>query len=91
MAESFAALASGRGAVMEIAGDPGMGKTRLLGRLAQLASGHGARVARSTALRGNTIARQLFRDAWADVPAPARSSSTTSTWPTRPPRNCWPG
>jgi DNA-binding CsgD family transcriptional regulator/tetratricopeptide (TPR) repeat protein len=70
MAEAVAALASGRGAVLEIAGDPGMGKTRLLGRLAQLASGHGARVARSTALRGNTIPRQLFRDAWADVPAP---------------------
>ncbi|MEY9928232.1 DNA-binding CsgD family transcriptional regulator [Catenulispora sp. GP43] len=70
MTEAVAALASGRGAVLEIAGDPGMGKTRLLGRLAQLASGHGARVARSTALRGNTIPRQLFRDAWADVPAP---------------------
>ena len=75
MAEAVTALASGRGAVLEIAGDPGMGKTRLLGRLAQLASGHGARVARSTALRGNTIPRQLFRDAWADVPAPETSDS----------------
>lgn len=73
MAEAVAALASGRGAVLEIAGDPGMGKTRLLGRLAQLASGQGARVTRSTALRGNTIPRQLFRDAWADVPAPEDS------------------
>jgi DNA-binding CsgD family transcriptional regulator len=75
MAEAVAALASGRGAVLEIAGDPGMGKTRLLGRLAQLASGQGARVARSTALRGNTIARQLFRDAWADVPAPGSTEN----------------
>ncbi|WP_194895629.1 helix-turn-helix transcriptional regulator [Catenulispora pinisilvae] len=75
MAEAFAALASGRGAVLEIAGDPGMGKTRLLGRIAQLASGQGARVARSNGLRGNTIARQLFRDAWADVPAPDLTES----------------
>ena len=75
MAEAVAALASGRGAVLEVAGDPGMGKTRLLGRLAQLASGQGARVARSTALRGNTIPRQLFRDAWADVPAPEPAES----------------
>jgi len=75
MAEAVAALASGHGAVLEIAGDPGMGKTRLLGRLAQLASGQGARVARSTALRGNTIPRQLFRDAWADVPAPEGSEN----------------
>ncbi|NUR63808.1 MAG: ATP-binding protein, partial [Catenulispora sp.] len=64
------ALQSGRGAVLEIAGDPGMGKTRLLGLLAELAEGSGARVARSRALRGTATPRQLFRDAFADVPAP---------------------
>ena len=69
------ALGSGRGTVLEIAGDPGMGKTRLLGLLAELAGDAGARIARSTALRGTTTPRQLFRDAWADVPAPGLADS----------------
>ena len=75
LAAAVEALASGRGAVLEIAGDPGMGKTRLLAVLAELAEGSGARVARSTALRGTATPRQLFRDAFADVPAPGLADS----------------
>ncbi|WP_344659532.1 helix-turn-helix transcriptional regulator [Catenulispora subtropica] len=69
------ALGSGRGAVLEIAGDPGAGKTRLLALLAERAGAAGARIARSTALRGTGAPRQLFRDAWADVPAPGLADS----------------
>ncbi|MGC0415569.1 AAA family ATPase [Embleya sp. AB8] len=56
-------LGTGRGTVLEIAGDPGIGKTRLMGVLAELAEQHGIAVARAHALRGNTVRYQVFRDA----------------------------
>lgn len=69
IAAAVAALDTGRGAVLEIAGEPGMGKTSLLGLVVELAERRGARLARATALRGAAPSRQLFRDAWADLPA----------------------
>ncbi|MEY9842193.1 LuxR C-terminal-related transcriptional regulator [Streptacidiphilus sp. EB103A] len=62
------AMGSGHGAVLEIAGDPGIGKTRLISVLAELAGGCGVQVARAHAVRGNTTAYQVFRDAWGDRP-----------------------
>ncbi|MEZ0090967.1 LuxR C-terminal-related transcriptional regulator [Streptacidiphilus sp. EB129] len=60
------AMGSGQGAVLEIAGDPGIGKTRLLSVLAELAGRRGVRVARAHAVRGNSTAYQVFREAWPD-------------------------
>jgi hypothetical protein len=60
------ALGSTRGAVLEIAGDPGIGRTRLLGVLAELAERRGVRVARAHATRRGTAPYQVFRDAWGD-------------------------
>ncbi|WP_055523528.1 helix-turn-helix transcriptional regulator [Streptomyces graminilatus] len=45
-------LTEGRGAVLEITGEPGIGKTALLGLLAERAAGAGALVARAHAARG---------------------------------------
>lgn len=72
------ALAAGRGTVVEIAGDPGIGKTSLLGVLAALAGRAGIRVLRAHAVRGARVHRQapgrrvpyqVFRDAWGDRPS----------------------
>ncbi|WP_162795568.1 AAA family ATPase, partial [Nonomuraea lactucae] len=69
------ALAAGRGTVVEIAGDPGIGKTSLLGVLTALAGRADVRVARAHALRdarqhapGRRVPYQVFRDAWGDRP-----------------------
>jgi DNA-binding CsgD family transcriptional regulator len=56
------ALAAGRGAVLEISGDPGIGKTALLGVLAARAEAKGVRVARVHALHGPKVPCQLFAD-----------------------------
>lgn len=58
------ALEAGRGAVLEIAGDAGIGKTSLLGVLAELAERGGVPVARAAARDGDGRARALLRD-WA--------------------------
>ncbi|MET7718566.1 LuxR C-terminal-related transcriptional regulator [Streptomyces sp. NPDC005407] len=58
------ALAAGQGIVVEIAGDPGIGKTSLLGLLASRAAATGARVLRAHAVRDTKIPYQVFRDAW---------------------------
>jgi DNA-binding CsgD family transcriptional regulator/tetratricopeptide (TPR) repeat protein len=70
------ALGSTRGAVLEIAGDPGIGKTRLLGVLAELAERRGVRVARAHATRRGTAPYQVFRDAWGDRSGFCRFSAT---------------
>ncbi|ACU71008.1 transcriptional regulator, LuxR family [Catenulispora acidiphila DSM 44928] len=61
-------LRSGRGTVLEIAGDPGMGKTSLLAVLAGLLAGAGVRVARGHAIRGDDAPGQIFRSAWEEHP-----------------------
>ncbi|MEV4334757.1 LuxR C-terminal-related transcriptional regulator [Streptomyces sp. NPDC049597] len=58
------ALTSGQGAVVEITGEPGIGKTCLAAALTELAARHGLPVARARAVRGNTSPYQVFRDAW---------------------------
>lgn len=61
-------LRSGRGTILEIVGDPGMGKTSLLAVLAGMVTGSGARLARGHAIRGDAAPGQLFRSAWEDHP-----------------------
>ncbi|NUP52529.1 MAG: AAA family ATPase, partial [Catenulispora sp.] len=61
-------LRRGRGTVLEIAGDPGMGKTSLLSVLAALVAGSGSRLARGHAIRGDAVPGQLFRSAWEEHP-----------------------
>lgn len=67
-------LASGKGAVVEITGEPGIGKTALLSVLAAQAAALGAEVLRAHALRGASVSYQVFRDAWGDRPG-LRSAS----------------
>lgn len=55
-------MTTGQGAVLEITGDPGIGKTGLLGRLAQLAVTAGARVARCHAVHGTTERGQIISE-----------------------------
>ncbi|TWF90005.1 helix-turn-helix transcriptional regulator [Kitasatospora viridis] len=62
-------LRSGHGTVLELAGDPGLGKSTLLSVLAGLAARAGIRLARGHAGRGNAAPGQVFRDAWGDHPA----------------------
>ncbi|MFD3468091.1 AAA family ATPase [Streptomyces sp. NPDC058682] len=67
-------LGAGRGTVLEVAGDPGIGKTALLNLLARLAVARGTTVLRGRArvrVRAGAGARsgevkpyQVFRDAW---------------------------
>ncbi|MEZ0115986.1 DNA-binding CsgD family transcriptional regulator/energy-coupling factor transporter ATP-binding protein EcfA2 [Catenulispora sp. EB89] len=61
-------LRSGRGTILEIVGDPGMGKTSLLAVLAGLVTGSGARLARGHAVRGDAAPGQIFRSAWEEHP-----------------------
>ncbi|NUR60220.1 MAG: AAA family ATPase [Catenulispora sp.] len=61
-------LRSGRGAVLDIAGDPGMGKTSLLAALAGMIAGSGPRLARGHAVRGDVVSGQIFRNAWEEHP-----------------------
>ncbi len=67
-------LAAGKGAVVEITGEPGIGKTALLSVLAAQAAAIGAEVLRAHALRGANVSYQVFRDAWGDRPG-LRSAS----------------
>ncbi|MFD7913568.1 AAA family ATPase [Streptomyces sp. NPDC059752] len=60
-------LGAGRGTVLEVAGDPGIGKTALLNLLARLAAARGATVLRARArARSGEAAKpyQVFREAW---------------------------
>ncbi|MFJ4677423.1 AAA family ATPase, partial [Kitasatospora sp. NPDC088783] len=57
------ALERGRGSVVELPGEPGIGKTRLAGALLELAARRGVPVARAHARRGGTGPWQVFRDA----------------------------
>ncbi|MFB0627099.1 DUF6426 family protein [Streptomyces sp. AB3(2024)] len=57
-------LYAGRGTVLEVAGDPGIGKTALLNLLARLAAERGATVLRARARSGEAKPYQVFRDAW---------------------------
>ncbi len=65
--DAVRALTAGRGGVVEIAGDPGTGKTSLLGVLAAQASQSGFKVLRTQA-REDARQYQLFSDAWGDQP-----------------------
>lgn len=62
------ALGSGRGTILEIVGDPGLGKTSLLAVLAARAAESGARLARGHAVRGDVVPGQIFRSAWEEHP-----------------------
>lgn len=53
-------LIDGRGAVLEVTGEPGIGKTTLLGLLAERAAGAGALVARAYAARGTAQPGQVI-------------------------------
>ncbi|MGW4896345.1 LuxR C-terminal-related transcriptional regulator [Kitasatospora sp. NPDC004240] len=57
-------------AVVEIAGDPGIGKTRLMTILSELARRRGAGIARAHAVRGNTTPYQVFHEAFGDDTGP---------------------
>jgi DNA-binding CsgD family transcriptional regulator len=55
-------LRSGQGAVLEVTGDPGIGKTSLLGLLARRAAAAGARVMRGQAAQGAAEPGQVVRE-----------------------------
>ncbi|MEV6940426.1 LuxR C-terminal-related transcriptional regulator [Streptomyces sp. NPDC051172] len=55
-------LTDGRGAVLEVTGEPGIGKTVLLGLLAERAAEAGALVARAHAAIGTTQPGQVIRE-----------------------------
>ncbi|MCH5670420.1 helix-turn-helix transcriptional regulator [Streptomyces gilvus] len=55
-------LADGRGAILEVTGEPGIGKTMLLGLLAERAAEAGAPVVRVHAARGTTRPGQVITD-----------------------------
>ncbi|NEA99596.1 LuxR C-terminal-related transcriptional regulator [Streptomyces sp. SID13726] len=57
-------LADGRGSVLEITGEPGIGKTTLLGQLAERAARAGALVARAHAAHGSAPPGQVVEDVW---------------------------
>nr|WP_282203804.1 ATP-binding protein [Kitasatospora fiedleri] len=57
------ALERGRGSVVELPGEPGIGKTRLAGALLELAARRGVPVARAHARHDGTGPWQVFRDA----------------------------
>ncbi|MEV4558125.1 LuxR C-terminal-related transcriptional regulator [Kitasatospora sp. NPDC049285] len=64
LARALEPLGGGRGAVVEISGEPGSGKTRLAAALAGLAAQRGVPVVRAHALRRAAAPLQVFRDAW---------------------------
>ncbi|MCF1592918.1 helix-turn-helix transcriptional regulator [Streptomyces muensis] len=64
LTRSLNALGDGRGSVVEITGEPGIGKTRLATALMELATRRGVPVVRARAVRGNTTSLQVLRDAW---------------------------
>lgn len=55
-------LTDGQGTVLEVTGEPGIGKTTLLALLAERAAGSGALVARAHAARGTTQPGQVIRE-----------------------------
>ncbi|WP_030322881.1 helix-turn-helix transcriptional regulator [Streptomyces sp. NRRL B-3229] len=55
-------LADGKGVVLEVAGEPGIGKTTVLGLLAEWAAEAGALVARAHAARGATRPGQIITE-----------------------------
>ncbi|MFC1408184.1 LuxR C-terminal-related transcriptional regulator [Streptacidiphilus sp. N1-12] len=77
LSEVVRRMGTGRGAVLEITGDPGIGKTTLLGQLAQRAVAAGARVVRGHAVHGAAEPGQLIRETLAALdrrrPTPADS------------------
>ncbi|MFE2877360.1 AAA family ATPase [Streptomyces roseus] len=64
LARAIGGLGAGRGTVLEIAGDPGTGKTALLNLLARLAAQQGAAVLRSRARSAGAGRYQVLREAW---------------------------
>lgn len=62
IADVLRSLVAGQGAVVEITGEPGIGKTSMLGLLACRAAAAGARVVRGHAVRGATEPGQVVRD-----------------------------
>ncbi|MFE2143561.1 AAA family ATPase [Streptomyces sp. NPDC059456] len=68
-------LGAGRGTVLEVAGDPGTGKTALLNLLAQLAVERGATVMRGRARSREAKPYQVFREAWIRSTAPAAAAA----------------
>ncbi|MFF8729805.1 LuxR C-terminal-related transcriptional regulator [Streptomyces sp. NPDC015171] len=70
LGDIVAALAAGRGAVLDIAGDPGIGKTRLAAELTERAARRGLPVLRACALRTDARPFQVFRDAGCADPRP---------------------
>ncbi|WP_344657038.1 helix-turn-helix transcriptional regulator [Catenulispora subtropica] len=66
--QAVRSLRSGRGTVLEIVGDPGMGKTALLAVLAGMVAGSGTRLGRGHAVRGDAVPGQIFRSAWEEHP-----------------------
>ncbi|WP_216587249.1 helix-turn-helix transcriptional regulator [Streptomyces brasiliscabiei] len=58
------ALENGRGTVVEITGEPGIGKTRLALALVEFAARRGLPVTRAHAVRDGSAPFQVFRDAW---------------------------
>ncbi|MFI8392292.1 AAA family ATPase [Streptomyces sp. NPDC085540] len=87
-------LGAGRGTVIEVAGDPGIGKTALLNLLARLAAARGATVLRARAGAGVGVGAgarsgeakpyQVFRDAW-QRSAPSTAASYSPAAETGPP------
>ncbi|WP_051794677.1 AAA family ATPase [Streptomyces sp. NRRL S-87] len=67
-AEALDALPRGRGTVVEIAGDPGIGKSLLLTLLARLSEDRGVQVARASGTRWPTTPYQVFEEALGDRP-----------------------
>ncbi|NEA97636.1 LuxR family transcriptional regulator [Streptomyces sp. SID13726] len=80
LARAVQALVGGRGAVVEISGEPGIGKTRLATALAEIAAARGLPLVRAHAVRGNTTALQVFRDAWHRRPAPGGAVEHPGEW-----------
>ncbi|ULR48224.1 helix-turn-helix transcriptional regulator [Streptomyces deccanensis] len=64
LAQVVEALGNGRGSVVEITGEPGIGKTRLATALVELAARRRLPVARAHAVRGGATPLQVFRDAF---------------------------
>ncbi|GAA2312840.1 hypothetical protein GCM10010234_66960 [Streptomyces hawaiiensis] len=75
LARTVAALRDGLGSVVEITGEPGIGKTCLAAALVALATQRGVPVVRAHAVRGNTTSFQVLRDAWEARSATMRAHS----------------
>ena len=66
LGQSLARLSGGSSQVIEVTGDPGIGKTRLLAELADRASDHGFLVLNGRARRGVAVPFDVFVDALDD-------------------------